>query len=132
LRTLIPCEFCAQQLLFADYSGIIEFDASQKSIFGLASRSIYELTLNEIFNNDIDHFLEVNHLVEQAEAWDYEIVLHNRLKEVVKNFEAVIINPSSSFDIGNPLVSSKRLVQSRYDHGHEVASNKNYESFKNK
>lgn len=101
-------------------------DASEKSIFGLASRSMYELTLNEIFNNDIDHFLEVNHLVEQAKAWDYEIVLHNHLKQVVKNFEAVVINPDPSFDIGNPLVSSKRLVQSRYDHGYEVAANKKY------
>lgn len=43
-------------------------DASQMSIFGLAARSIYELTLNEIFNNDIDHFLEVNYLVEQAKS----------------------------------------------------------------
>ncbi len=106
-------------------------DASEKSIFGLAARSMYELTLNEIFNNDIDHFLEVNHLVEQAEAWDYEIVLHSRLKQIIKKFDAVVINPKSSFDIGNPLVSSKRLVKVRYDHGYEVAASKEYFSLKN-
>lgn len=103
-----------------------KYDASQKSIFGLAARSIYDLTLNEIFNNDINHFLEVNHLVEQAQAWDYEIALYNRLKHIVKKFDAVIINPESSFDIGNALVSSKRLVQTRYDHGFEVAANQKY------
>lgn len=106
-------------------------DAAESSIFGIASRSIYELTLNEIFNNDIDHFLEVNHIVEQVRAWDYEKTLHNRLKQVIKKFDAVIINPQPSFGIGNPLVSSKRLVQSRYDHGYQMAASKQYSSIKN-
>ena len=101
-------------------------DAAESSIFGIASRSIYELTLNEIFNNDIDHFLEVNRIVEQVRAWDYEITLHNRLKQVIKKFDAVIINPQPTFGIGNPLVSSKRLIQSRYDHGYQMAANRKY------
>ena len=106
-------------------------DASQKSIFQLAARSLYELSLNEIFNNDIDHFLEINRLVKQTQAWDYEIVLHNRLKQVIKNFEAVIINPLSTFDMGNPLVSTKRLVKQRFDQGYIVAASQNYFSLKN-
>lgn len=101
-------------------------DAAESSIFGIASRSIYELTLNEIFNNDIDHFLEVNHIVEQVRAMDYEKTLQNRLKQVIKKFDAVIINPQPSFGIGNPLVSSKRLIQSRYDHGYQMAANRKY------
>jgi NTE family protein len=109
------------------HSGVpTEIDASQKSIFGLASRAIYELTLGEIFNNDIDHFLEMNHLVKQAKYWNNEIVLLSRLNNIVKRFDAVIINPDPSFDIGNPLVSTKRLIQSRYDHGYAIAASKKY------
>lgn len=101
-------------------------DYSNKSITQIAARSIYELTLGEIFNNDLEHFTEINKIVEQARAWDYEIVLYNTLKQVIKQFEAVIINPSTSFDMGNPLLSSKELIKQRFEHGYKVAATKRY------
>ena len=126
-------EDCVWKIIVINcHSGVPNIiDASQKSIFQLAARSLYELSLNEIFNNDIDHFLEINRLVKQTQAWDYEIVLHNRLKQVIKNFEAVIINPLPTFDMGNPLVSTKRLVKQRFDQGYIVAASQNYLSLKN-
>lgn len=96
-------------------------DYSNKSIFQIAARSLYELTLGEIFNNDIQHFIEINRLVQQAKAWDYEIVLHNTLKQVIKQFDAVIINPQTEFDLGNPLATNTTLFNARYNHGYQMA-----------
>lgn len=106
-------------------------DFSNKSIFEVATRSVYELTMGEIFNNDINHFTELNGIIEEAKDWDPEIVLHNRSNKVIKNFEAVIINPAPNFDLGNPLVSSKELINKRYDHGYHVASNTTFFNLQN-
>jgi len=93
-----------------------------KSAGAILSRSIYEIAFNEIFQNDLDHFLQVNEIVKQAEAWDGEITLFNSHKQPIKAFDAVVIGPDTDADLGNALVANKKLITKRYDHGYEKAA----------
>ncbi len=87
----------------------------------ILSRSIQDIALNEIFQNDLDHLLEINNLVKQAEAWDHEITLFNRSKQPIKAFDALIVNPNPEVDLGNSLVANKKLIEKRYNHGYNQA-----------
>ncbi|MBL4862994.1 MAG: patatin-like phospholipase family protein, partial [Crocinitomicaceae bacterium] len=66
---------------------------AKKSIAAITARSLYDITMTEIFNNDVDHFVKINNLIKQAEAWDNEIVLYSHKKNALKSFDAVIISP---------------------------------------
>lgn len=102
-------------------SGIPKYENfSNKGIGAIAARSAYELTLNEIFNNDIDHFVRINDLVKHFEAAQVE--LKNPNGRVIKSFEAMIINPDSSVDLGSPLAANEKLIQQRIQHGFDQAS----------
>jgi NTE family protein len=102
-------------------SGIPKYENfSNKGIGAIAARSAYELTLNEIFNNDIDHFVRINDLVKHFEVAQVE--LKNPNGRVIKSFEAMIINPDSSVDLGSPLAANEKLIQQRIQHGFDQAS----------
>lgn len=94
---------------------------SNKSIGAIVARSIYELTLTEIFNNDINHFVQMNELVNQVSAKS-KIVLKTALNRPIKGFQAVIINPSIDFDLGSPLVANENLITKRINHGFSQAN----------
>ena len=99
-------------------------DFSNKSIFGIAFRSLYDITMTEVFNNDIQFFTKVNHIVKQAEAWDYEITLFNENNQQIKSFESIIISPDPNFDLGNPLVANEELIKRRMEHGEMMTKQK--------
>lgn len=94
---------------------------SNKSIGAIVARSIYELTLTEIFNNDINHFVQINDLVNQVSGKS-KIVLKTALNRPIKGFQAVIINPSNDFDLGSPLVANENLITKRINHGFNQAN----------
>lgn len=102
-------------------SGIPKYENfSNKGIGAIAARSAYELTLTEIFNNDIEHFVRINDLVKQSEVAQVE--LKNQNGRVIKSFEAMIINPDKDVDLGSPLVANEKLIQQRIQHGFDQAS----------
>lgn len=102
-------------------SGIPKYENfSNKGIGAIAARSAYELTLTEIFNNDIEHFVQINELVKQSETANVE--LKNSQGRVIKSFEAMIINPDKDVDLGSPLVANEKLIQLRIQHGMDQAA----------
>ncbi len=102
-------------------SGIPKYENfSNKGIGAIAARSAYELTLTEIFNNDIEHFIRINDLVKQSE--NAKVELKNPQGRVIKSFEALIINPDKDVDLGSPLVANEKLIKLRIQHGIDQAA----------
>jgi len=116
-------EECTYQIIAINCnSGMPNYEPfSNKSIGAIAVRSIYELTLTEIFQNDINQFLQINDIVKQVQLVDSKIVLKNALNKPIKAFEAIIINPAFSFELGSPLVANENLINKRIAHGYEQA-----------
>ncbi len=104
-----------------------------KNIGQIALRSLNELAIQEIFNNDLSQFVGTNDLVIQAEAWDKDISLYNyswtdrrRTKVPVQNFHCVVIEPDKGA-LGDTLVSTPEIFEARINHGVDKA----HEAFKN-
>ena len=94
---------------------------AKKSIAAIAARSLYEIAVTEIFNNDVDHFVKINNLIKQGEAWDNEIVFYSDTQEALKSFDAVIISPQKDIEMGSSLVATKQLINHRMLHGTAMA-----------
>ena len=94
---------------------------AKKSIAAIAARSLYEIAVTEIFNNDVDHFVKINNLIKQAEAWDNEIVFYSDKMNALKSFDAVIINPHKDIEMGSSLVANEQLINHRMVHGAAMA-----------
>jgi len=94
---------------------------AKKSIAAIAARSLYEIAVTEIFNNDVDHFVKINNLIKQAEAWDNEIVFYSDKMNALKSFDAVIINPHKDIEMGSSLVANEQLINHRMIHGAAMA-----------
>jgi NTE family protein len=92
-----------------------------KSIAAIAARSVYEIALTEIFNNDVDHFVKVNDIVKQVESSDCPIDLYAGTKKPLKSFEAVIISPDKEVDLGSSLAANEQLIEQRLIHGAKMA-----------
>lgn len=102
-------------------SGIPKYENfSNKGIGAIAARSAYELTLTEIFNNDIEHFVRINDLVKQSE--ESKVELKNQNGRVIRSFEAMVINPDHDVDLGSPLAANEKLINQRIQHGFDQAS----------
>jgi NTE family protein len=98
-------------------------DFTNKSIFDIAIRSLYEIAMTEVFNNDVSHFIKMNHLVKQGKRADKTIVFSNEKEEEIKEFEAVIISPDQDINLGNALVANESLIRHRIIHGGVMARN---------
>ena len=96
-------------------------DFSNKSIIEIAVRSLYEIAMTEVFNNDIHHFSKVNDIVKQAESWDDDIALYNEHDHQIKSYDAVIINPHKDIDLGSSMVANEKLINHRMIHGASMA-----------
>jgi NTE family protein len=103
-------------------SGFTKYQEFQnKSIGEIAARAIYELTLTEVFNNDINHFTQINELVYQATQSGSGLQLRNQDNRPIKAFEAVIISPDRNVDMGSSLVANDKLITQRMAHGYANA-----------
>ena len=96
-------------------------DFSKQNIAQIAVRSLYEIAFTEIFNNDVKHFLKINDLVKQAQAWDKEIALFDSGTKQIKAFDVVVIQPNKEIDLGNGLVANEKLINIRLEHGVQMA-----------
>ncbi len=84
------------------------------NIFSIASRALLDITLSEIFNNDIKHFLFVNKMLRQLNKSSIEIEGKH-----YKAFNIKIIQPESS--LGNPLDAGKEIILKNRRRGFETA-----------
>lgn len=102
-------------------------DFGKKSIGAITSRSVYDIALTEIFNNDVNHFMKINELVKQTKQVCDNVILKNKYAKELKAFDAVVINPHKDIDLGSALVANEDLISYRILHGRAMAK----EAFEN-
>lgn len=102
-------------------------DFGKKSIGAITSRSVYDIALTEIFNNDVNHFMKINELVKQTKQVCDNVILKNKYAKELKDFDAVVINPHKDIDLGSALVANEDLISYRILHGRAMAK----EAFEN-
>jgi NTE family protein len=96
-------------------------DFGQKSIGSITSRSVYDIALTEVFNNDVNHFMQINELVKQTKQVCDNAILKNRYAKELKAFDAVVINPHKDIELGSALVANEELINYRMLHGKAMA-----------
>ncbi len=96
-------------------------DFSERSIGAIVSRSFYQLTLTEVFNNDIQHFMQINDLVKQVEKDGKGLQLKSLGNRPLRSFDATIISPDRAEELGNPLVANEKLIYQRMAQGYQSA-----------
>lgn len=102
-------------------------DFGKKSIGAITSRSVYDIALTEIFNNDVNHFMKINELVKQTKQVYDNAILKNKYAKELKAFDAIVINPHKDIDLGSALVANEDLISYRILHGRAMAK----EAFEN-
>lgn len=102
-------------------------DFGNKSIGAITSRSVYDIALTEIFNNDVNHFMKINELVKQTKQVYDNAILKNKYAKELKAFDAIVINPHKDIDLGSALVANEDLISYRILHGRAMAK----EAFEN-
>ena len=97
-------------------------DYKEKGLASIALRSLNDIALTEVFNNDIEEFVKINDLLDQvksinpnAEIKNYDPKTRTRTK-TLKHFNAIIIQPDGD-TLGDSLVANEGLIQKRLDHG---------------
>lgn len=105
------------------YGGkLLEDDFDVKNIGQITLRSLQEIAMGEIFNNDLSEFIKINDLVRQNEENNAPDLFYlswrrrERTRRKLKAFDYVIIEPDTGV-LGNTLVSTKRVFKNRVEHG---------------
>ncbi len=99
---------------------------TKRNIAQIALRSLVEISITEIFNNDIKEFMDKNFLVKQfKEKYPDELIYdfdfaNNAQGKPLKFFEALIIQPENNF-LGDTLTANRPIIQKRMEHGREKA-----------
>jgi len=107
-------------------SGITEDNYENKNIAQIALRSLDDIAITEIFNNDIKEFIDKNYILHQLKAklpnediYDYDY--SNKTKgKILKPFNTIIIEPSGDV-LGDTLLANDILINRRIEHGRQKA-----------
>ena len=101
-------------------SGKDSFADHQNSNIGkIALRSLNDIALTEIFNNDIDMFMKINQIVEQVERKTpaMRISSSDDANDLgLKSFKSIIIQPDAGA-LGDTLVATEQIINRRILHG---------------
>ena len=102
-----------------------EFD--EANIAQIALRALTDISLSEIFNNDLREFLRINNIIEQTKTacpnlklLNYDFQKQSSSKAVLKSFNAILIQPDTD-SLGDTLVANKKLHTVRLDQGKKMA-----------
>lgn len=97
-------------------------DFSNSNIGQIALRSLNDIALTEIFNNDIELFTKINNLVTQVEASGQRTPLFSDPERTkpLKSFKSLIIQPSTGV-LGDTLTANEALINIRLEHGRRKA-----------
>jgi len=98
-------------------SGYITPLDKQWNVADVALRTLTDITLTEVFNNDIEEFLKINALVSQAAQGN--VSLHYKNK-TLKKFDYTLIQPQTD-ELGDTLDSTSELLLRREELGYEDA-----------
>ncbi|MGB3179958.1 MAG: patatin-like phospholipase family protein [Cyclobacteriaceae bacterium] len=87
------------------------------NIFNIAKRSLVDIALNEVFLNDLEEFLRINRLVQQAK--EQNATLTSKSGRELKYFKPVLISPV--IPLGDALDFSPEMNKKRWNHGYQAA-----------
>jgi NTE family protein len=96
------------------------------TIAGIALRSLQDIAITEIFNNDIAEFLRINDIIHQVQSVHRNFDIHNynveqgRTTKVLRPFNAIIIQTDPGV-LGDALVANEALNIRRIAHGEKKA-----------
>lgn len=126
VRTIKPDEDCQIFIINCSDGQLLTEDYSEKNIGQIALRSLHEIAMGEIFNNDLSEFIKVNDMVRQnkennaPDLYNYSWADRKRTDRVLRDFNYTIIEPDTGV-LGNSLVSTQRIFLKRVIHGKEKA-----------
>jgi len=106
-------------------SGYITPIDKQWNIGDIALRTLTEITLAEIFSNDVNQFLKVNSLAAQARQGNVVLQYKNKF---LKEFGYTLVQPLHN-ELGETMDSRSRLIQERETYGYEQAKKAFYSKF---
>ena len=110
------------------HSGEVKSENYQeKGIASIALRSLNDIALTEVFNNDIAEFVKINDILAQvkvmnpgAELKNYDFKTGTRTTRSLKQFSSIIIQPDGD-TLGDSLVANDMLIKKRLEHGQAKA-----------
>ena len=105
-------------LIINNNSDKLKVERKDFNIAEIALRSLTEITLAEIFDNDIREFVRVNALVRQARAQG--VVLKNKRGKPLRQFSYKIIQPQNE-ELGEVLDAKPDILRRRYVLGRQRA-----------
>lgn len=105
---------------------ISEDNYEHKNIAQIALRSLDDIAITEVFNNDLKEFIDKNYILKQLkdklpneDIYDYDYSEKARGK-ILKPFNTVIIQPSGDV-LGDTLLANDILINRRIEHGRQKA-----------
>jgi NTE family protein len=105
---------------------IIEDNYKSKNIAQIALRSLDDIAITEIFNNDLEQFIDKNFILKQLkdklpdeDIYDYDY-FNKTAGKILKPFNTIIIQPSGDV-LGDTLVANDILINRRIEHGRQKA-----------
>ena len=118
---------------------ISEDNYEQKNIAQIALRSLNDIAITEVFNNDLGEFIDKNYILKQIkdklpneDIYDYDYSGRKQGK-ILKPFNTIIIQPSGDV-LGDTLLANDVLINRRIEHGRQKAEEalKQYQQDKSK
>lgn len=106
-------------------SSLNQNDEENLNLLKIAFRSLVDITLNEIFLNDIQEFIRINNLVHQLEVAKKKFNLPNHIQlttsggRPLRRFYHKIVQPAES--LGDTLDFGKEAIEKRLALGYETA-----------
>ncbi len=105
-------------LIINNNSGQLDHEPAPLNIANIALRSLTEITLTEIFNNDLREFIRINRLVKQAA--EHGVTLYDEQGKPLRYFSYKIIQPQGE-ELGDILNAEPAALQRRYALGRQRA-----------
>ncbi len=106
---------------------IAEESYHNNNIAQIALRSLYDIAITEIFNNDIREFLTKNYLVKQIKEKHpdeviYDFDFENRAQgKPLRHFKTIVIQPDA-IQLGDSLTATASQIKTRIEHGRHKAN----------
>lgn len=101
-------------------------DYTDKNIAQIALRSLADIAITEIFNNDVREFMDKNFILEQVlqkhpgeQVLDYDFE-NKKPGKPLRHFQSIIIQPDGT--LGDGLVANPTLIADRIKQGREKAA----------
>jgi NTE family protein len=106
---------------------VLPEDYKEKGIASIALRSLNDIALTEVFNNDIEEFIKINDILKQVQAvnpnqliYNFDYKTNTRSTKPLKRFSTLIIQPDINV-LGDSLVANEALIRKRLKHGEDKA-----------